>query len=144
MGLFDTLKGYVQAIIPDLLGDGSDVSLELPAIQAILEDTDKIFADGFQWADIPALIGLMVPRLMVLASDSDLVGATGEERKAFVVDAGTVIYFHYNPDWPWVPDFIENPIEKRVVPAMISGAVEAAFKLHKMIKDKVSGDDGEE
>lgn len=144
MGFFDRLKGLIVDKVPDLLGDGLDLDLELPAITAILEDVDKIFADGFQFSDIPALITEMVPPLMILADDSELVGATGEERKKFVVDAGTAIYFHYDPDWPFVPNAfgIESRIERTLIPGWIGSAVDAAYKLSKMIKDKVG--DGEE
>lgn len=136
MKFLDRLKGLVVDRVVDLVGDGGDLNLELPAISAILEDVDEIFKDGFQWGDIPAMISAMVPPLMMLAADSEVVGATGEERRNFVVDAGTSIYFHYDPDWPFVPNAfgIETRIEQTLIPKWIGSTVDAAYALHKKLK----------
>ncbi len=127
MDLMEVLKDK----IPDLLGDGSDVELQMPAITGILKQVTPLFADGFQWADVPKMLGIVVPELMEIAGNQE--GKTGEEKKKFVVDAGTCIYFYFDPDWKYVPDWIERRAEKIVVPPMVEAVVEGAYYIHKKI-----------
>ncbi len=138
VGFLEELQSKVIELAPDLLGDGSDITPELPGIVSILEDLDSILVDGFQWTDIPKAFGLVVPKLMEIAGQKQ--GLTGEQRKAFVVDAATVIYFHYNPDLPLLPDTfgIEDRVEKWMVPWLAEMAIESAYSLWKTIKGKLS------
>ena len=135
--LIDDLKAQALALVPTLLGDGKDVTADLPAISAILEDMDEILADGFQWDELDDVFSDVVIPLMSLAGTKDWSGA---EKKKFVVDAITVIYFHYNPNLPILPDTfgIETRVEKFLVPKMAAIAVETSFKLYTKIKAKLA------
>jgi hypothetical protein len=139
MELLDKLKAKVQQYVPDLLGDGSDVEVELPAITEILGRIDSLFDDGFQWTDVPKLIGILVPELMELAGKQE--GKSGDEKRQFVVDAGTCVYFYYNPDIKYVPEWLETRAEKLFVPKLIECAVEAAYTIHRKIFDKIAAAD---
>lgn len=132
----DGLKAKALELVPTLLGDGKDVAAELPAISAILEDLDEILADGFQWDEIDEVFSSVVIPLMSIAGTHK--GKTGPEKKKFVVDAITVIYFHFNPNLPILPDVfgIETRVEKFLVPKMAAIAVETSYKLYKKIKTK--------
>ena len=133
----DDLKAKALELVPTLLGDGNDVTAELPAISAILEDLDDILADGFQWDELDDVFSSVVIPLMSIAGTKDW---SGEEKKKFVVDALTVIYFHYNPNLPILPDTfgIETRVEKFLVPKMAGIAVETSYKLYKKIKAKLA------
>lgn len=136
----DSLKAKALELVPTLLGDGGDVTAELPAISAILEDLDDILADGFQWDELDDVFSSVVIPLMSLAGTH--TDKTGAEKKKFVVDAITVIYFHFNPNLPILPDTfgIETRVEKYLVPKMAGIAVETSFKLYTKIKAKLAND----
>jgi hypothetical protein len=136
----DGLKAQALKLVPTLLGDGKDVAAELPAISAILEDLDDILDDGFQWDELDDVFSSVVIPLMSLAGTNKSL--TGPEKKKFVVDAITVIYFHFNPNIPILPDTfgIETRVEKFLVPKMAAIAVETSYKLYKKIKAKLAKD----
>ena len=58
------------------------------------------------------------------------------ENREFVVDAIWVIYKHYDPNIPWIPEWIENKLEQVVVGKLAEAAVEAAYKMYQKMKDK--------
>ncbi len=136
--LIDKLQAKVLEIAPQLLGDGKDVEVNLPAIDAILDDLGPIFEDGFQWSDIPKAFQAVTLPLMQLAGTHS--GKSGEEKKKFVVDSICVIYFHYNPDIPGLPNIfgIEDRVERVLVPMFAEIAVESTYGLYKKIKDKAT------
>lgn len=138
MKFIDSLKEKLTELIPSLLGDGSDVEVNLPAISAILEDLDDILADGFQWDELDDVFSSVVIPLMGLAGTHK--GKTGPEKKKFVVDAITLIYFHFNPNLPLLPDTfgIETRVEKFLIPKIAAVAVETSYKLYKKIKEKLA------
>jgi hypothetical protein len=111
------------------LADPMRVESHMPDLVDALKGIDEVFGDGFQVSDVPKLIGEVVPDLMNVAKA--FKEETGPEKKAFVVDAVTTIYFYYDPDLPWIPEWIETKLEKWVVPQLASAAVEAAYKLGK-------------
>lgn len=134
MGLLDSLKEKALELAPTLLGDGSDIEVNLPAMTAILEDLDEILADGFQWDEFDDVFAEVVLPLFDLARG--MKGKTGAEKKQFVLDAVCVIYFHINPDIPLIPESvfgikIEDRVEKFFVPKVAGGMVEIAYKLYK-------------
>jgi hypothetical protein len=133
MGLLDKLKGKLDDLKEDL-GMGASVEEKMPEIAGLLEDLDEIFADGLQWEDVGKVLGQVVPELMEIADS--LEGKTGEEKREFVADAMWVIYKHYDPNIPWIPEWVENKLEKVVVAKLAEAAVEAAFKLYKKLKEK--------
>lgn len=129
MGInLDKLKAaIVKAGKLKALVDPIRVESHMQDLESALEKIHVIFGDGFQWSDIGAFIGEVVPDLMEVAKD--FKEETGEEKKQFVVDAVTSIYFYYDPNLPWIPEWIETKLEKWVVPQLASAAIEAAYKI---------------
>ncbi len=113
----------------EALTDPSRVESHMQDLEDALKKMHEIFGDGFQWTDIGSFIGEVVPELMEVARA--FKEETGEDKKQFVVDAVTAIYFYYDPDLPWIPEWIETKLEKWVVPQLASAAIEAAYKLGK-------------
>lgn len=118
----------------DDLGMGDSVEEKMPEIAKVLEDLDDIFADGLQWDDAGKVLGQVVPDLMDVADG--LEGTSGAEKRQFVVDAIWIIYKHYDPNIPWIPEWIENKLEQVVVGKLAEAAVEAAYKVYQKMKDK--------
>lgn len=123
MSLLDKLKAKTKAIVGDLLTDGADVERKLPQLVQLTEDLDDIFGDGLQWGDISAVFTRVVPKVMQIAES--LGGRTGKEKKAFVIDAVYVLYKHYDPDIPRIPNFIENRLEAWFVPMATEMIIDA-------------------
>jgi hypothetical protein len=120
-------------------GTNSEVTTQLPAVASILEEIDEALEDGFQWKDAATVLGAAIPELMKLADT--FPDKTGAEKKQFVVDTVWVIYSHYNPDIPWVPEFVENKLEEIAVPKMAEFAIEAVYQLYKKYVATTEGQD---
>jgi len=125
MRLRDDLKGKLTELGTALFTDGVDVEANLPQIEALLADVDPIFADGFQWSDVPKLLGTLAPELAKLAAKQ--ADMTNDQRREFAADCLTVVYFHYDPDIKYVPNWIESKLERVVVPWLAETAVQAAY-----------------
>ena len=132
MGLLDKLKDKLNDLKGDL-GMGDSVEEKMPEIAGLLEDLDEIFSDGLQWDDVGKVLGQVVPELMEIADS--LEGKTGAEKREFVSDAIWVIYKHYDPNIPWIPEWIENKLEQVVVGKLAEAAVEAAYKVYQKFND---------
>lgn len=103
----------------------------LQRIEELIASMKGLLDDGFQWKDVANAIGMVVPGLMKIAED--LEDKTGEEKKAFVVDAVWVIYKTVDPNIPWIPEPFETQIEFTIVNEVTSGAVEAVYLFGKKL-----------
>ena len=131
MGInLDKLKAaIVKAGKLKALVDPIAVESHMPELEEALDSVHKVFGDGFQWADIPAFIGEVVPEFMDVAKM--FKEETGEQRKQFVIDAVVATYFYYDPNIPWIPEPFESKIEAWAVPKLAEAAIEAAYKIGK-------------
>lgn len=116
--------GQLKALV-----DPIRVESHMPELEEVLKALDNVFGDGFQWSDIPLFIGEVVPEFMDVARE--FKEETGAEKKQFVVDAVVATYFYYDPDLPWIPEWIETKLEKWIVPKLAEAAIEAAYKVGK-------------
>ena len=133
MGIdIDKLLGKLRDLRDDL-GMGAAVEEKLPEIAKVLDGLDDIFGDGLQWDDAGKVLGKVVPDLMDVAAT--LEGTSGVEKRQFVVDAIWIIYKHYDPNIPWIPEWIENKLEQVVVGKLAEAAVEAAYKVYQKFAD---------
>lgn len=136
MSLLDKLKAKVKDVAGNLLTDGVDVEEKLPDLVALTEDLDDIFGDGLQWDDVSAIFVRVVPRVMQIAESFG--GRTGKQKKEFVIDSVYVLYKHYDPNIPRIPDFIENPLEAWLVPLLTELVIDTVhpFLFHKPDEDE--------
>lgn len=116
--------GKIKALI-----DPIKVEAHMPDLEEALDAVHNVFGDGFQWADVPAFIGEVVPEFMDVARK--FKEETGAEKKQFVVDAVVATYFYYDPNLPWIPEPFESKIEAWAVPKLATAAIEAAYKIGK-------------
>jgi hypothetical protein len=145
MGIdLEKLLGKVQ----ELAGAGSitkaeDLEDNLQNVKDIVDTVHDALADGLQWNDLKELGGIIAD-FVELAEG--LEGKSGEEKADFVVDAVWVTYKCYDPDIPWVPDFIENKVEEVVVKNAARVALEGIVKILNKIKGEAedSADENEE
>lgn len=97
---------------------------KMAEITSVAGEFRNIVGDGLQWKDI-ADFGKLVPQLVRLADDfGDL---QGREKREFVVDVVWVVYKSIDPDIPWVPEIVENKLERFAVEQGVTFAVEALF-----------------
>ena len=129
MGVDLTKIVEVIASVKEDLSNAELVEEKVPEIEAVVKDVQEIFEDGFQWADVGAILGQVVPGLMDIAKTVE--GKTGAEKKEFVVDCVWTLYKVFDPDIPYVPEFIENKLEKLVVHKATEMAVEAVCSYAK-------------
>lgn len=124
------------------LTDPIQVESHMPELEEVLDKLHDVFGDGFQWSDIGDFIGEVVPEFMDVAKK--FKEESGEDKKKFVVDAVVATYFYYDPDLPWIPEWIEVKLEKWAVPQLASAAIEAAYKFGKKrgYWDDEQADDG--
>jgi hypothetical protein len=111
------------------LDDPITVEANMPELEEVLGKLEDVFGDGFQWSDISLFIGEVVPEFMDVANK--FKEETGEQKKQFVIDAVVATYFYYDPDLPWIPEWIETKLEKWAVPQIAAAAIEAAYKIGK-------------
>jgi hypothetical protein len=122
--------------VKELAGAGSVTESEvleenLQNVKDIVDTVHEALSDGLQWNDLSAFGGIMAD-FVELAQG--LEGKSGEEKANFVVDAVWVTYKCYDPDIPWVPDFIENKVEEVVVKNAARFGLEGIVKILNKVK----------
>ncbi len=97
-------------------------------LKPIVEDARELATDDgkFSFADLLKVTPSAVKAFMEIASD--VKEATGEEKKQFVIEAFQWTYRELDPDIPWLPDFIENPLEEYLLDSLVPGLIEALYE----------------
>ncbi len=137
-----SIKDKLKKVLSSLQGKGflaSDaaemVDENLDQVVAIVEDVHEALEDGLQWEDLKTLASV-VADLVELADEID--DMTNENKAMFVENAIYAIYKFYDPDIPYVPEFmgIEDRLEHAVIPKAAHLAVETAVAVFKKFKNR--------
>lgn len=130
--------------IQEMVGEGEVTAVSQEALTANLKEVQKIvdsvhdaLSDGLQWDDL-ATLGKIVCQLVAIAES--LEGKTGEEKAKFVEDAVWVVYKYYDPNIPYVPEFIERRIEPILVRNGARIGLEAVLTTIQFMKDKFTNE----
>lgn len=90
-----------------------------------VEQVVECFRDGFHFGDI-------LEAVRVAAEIAETFTALpGGEKKAFVVDVIRQAYRKVNPDIPWLPGFIETPIENLLLDTLVPAVIEFLIGISK-------------
>lgn len=65
----------------------------------------ECFSDGFEFHDVLVAAGTAIEIA------EQFTGLDGKEKKEFVLEVVKKAYREIDPDLPWIPAFIETPIE---------------------------------
>jgi len=79
-----------------------------PQVEELAKRIFEPFKDGVQIHDWVQVSQPTVAMLMLIAGVTNLSGA---QKKALVLDAYGYIWDSLDPDIPWLPNFIDDPIE---------------------------------
>lgn len=114
-------------------GEADELDENLETVMEIVEAAHDALSDGLQWSDLKVL-GEIVADFVDLAEG--LEGKTGDEKAAFVESAVWLTYKHYDPDIPWVPEFIENRMEEILVRNVARAALNGIVKVLNKFRDR--------
>lgn len=130
----------LKTVLEDLLAknllkpkEADDLDDNLELVVGIVETAHEALSDGLQWKDLKVL-GEIVVDFVELAEG--LEGKTGDEKAAFVESAVWLTYKVYDPDIPWVPEFIENQIEEVLVRNVARAALNGIVKVMNKFRDR--------
>lgn len=82
-------------------------------------------ADGWTLMEIIRFVLLCMETLISVANE--LLELTGEQKADWVAAQLKDIYFVFNPDIPWVPEFIEKKLETAVLDAVLPGVIKFTY-----------------
>lgn len=130
-GIIDKLKGADKL---------TDVNTVLATTFSAVEEQ---LGDGFQITDIIPILSAALHDIMEVAESIE--GATGAEKREFVTAMMVGLYRFVDKgidgtknriDIPWVPDIVENYIEDKILPIVITFGLEGIVKAwNKFRKD---------
>jgi hypothetical protein len=78
----------------------------------------ELFDDGFQFSDIPAVVG----KAMEIAETAGSM--TGPEKKELAIML--IGYVIDKTDTPWLPDPLVDPLVKKLVPSLVELVIDAS------------------
>ena len=97
-------------------------------VKSIAKDIMGVFADGKVTAgEAIAVLPSVAHDVMVMVGR--LEGMTGAERMALATAAVRNVYDQLDPDIPYVPAFIENPMEEWVLDHLVPPLIQRMFDL---------------
>jgi len=91
------------------------------AMKAVVE----CFRDGFSFSDVLTAAGTAIEIA------ETFTGLSGEEKKAFVLEVIKKAYKEIDPDIPWIPGFIETPIENFLLDNLLPPLIDYLVGLTK-------------
>ena len=85
----------------------------------------ECFEDGFQFGDLLTAAGTAIEIA------EQFTGLPGGEKKAFVLEVIKKAYKEVDPDIPWIPSFVETPIENFILNNLLPPLVDYLVGLTK-------------
>lgn len=87
-------------------------------LAAGVEKVVECFGDGFQFSDL-----LTAVRVAAEIAET-YSGMPGDEKKDFVLEVIRQAYRKVDPDIPWLPGFVETPLENLLLDTLVPAALE--------------------